>query len=268
MHRLLHAVLGVAVSAVPAAGWFVGDWTAGTTLAVYWFETVASCLFVAVRIAVHRRWRPSLGHFLYRGRGDRPATRGAGFLSGFLVTTLTFSAAHGLFLAVVLVLLTRTGNAQWAAVDWRSAANGCALMLVLLTVDFAADLPRLAGWPFSRLEQIAVRSIGRVAVVHLTLVCGLFALALTDAPAALFGIFVALRTLYQLSLVLPQWEPATPPAWLSAAMNRLPQAIPGQRFEDSWARDRLAEADRRQHNDRPWPDTATRRPGSPDPVAP
>lgn len=267
MHRLLHAVLGVAVAAVPAAGWFFGSWTAGTTLAVYWFETVAGALFVATRIAVHRRWTPSRGHFQYRGRDHRPAARGTGFLSGFLVTTLTFSAAHGLFLAVVLMLLTRGGDAQWAAVDWRSAAQGGVLVLVLLTVDLAADLPRLAGWSFSRLEQIAVRSIGRVAVVHLTLICGLFALALTDAPTALFGIFVALRTLYQLSLVLPQWDPATPPAWLSAAMNRLPRAVPGQRFEDSWARDRLAEADRRQHNDRLWPDKAIP-PGSPGPAAP
>ena len=266
MHRLLHAVLGVAVAAVPAVGWFVGDWTAGTTLLVYWFETVASCLFVAVRIAAHQRWRPSRGHFRHRPRGGRPAARGPGFLSGYLVTTLAFSAAHGLFLAVILVLLSRTGHAQWAAVDWRSAANGCVLVLVLLAVDLAADLPRLAGWSFSGLEQLAVRSIGRVAVVHLTLVCGLFALALTDAPSALFGIFVALRTLYQLSLALPQWEPATPPAWLSAAMNRLPQAHAGQRFEDSWARDRLAEADRRQHNDQPW--TNASRPGNPDPIAP
>ncbi|MDY7000013.1 MAG: DUF6498-containing protein [Actinomycetota bacterium] len=267
MRKVAHALIGVAVTAVPAIGWFVDGWSAGTTLVVYWFETVAGCLLVAVRIAAHRRWHPSCGHFRYRARGQHgTGFRASVYLHGFLVTTVVFCVAHGLFLAAMLALLSRTGGQDMASVTWRSAAGGCLIVLALLAVDLAADLPRIDGWSFSQLERIADLSIGRVAVVHLTLVFGMLAIVLTDAPTALFGVFVALRAMYQLSVVLPQWEPATPPAWLRRLMDRLPHAHRGERFEDYWTRDLRTEADRREHNDRPWPDTG--HPGTPDRAAP
>ena len=61
--RIVHLLTLVAVNAVPAAGWFIEDWSAGTTLLVYWFENVAACLFVAARIVVHQRLSPRRGHF-------------------------------------------------------------------------------------------------------------------------------------------------------------------------------------------------------------
>jgi hypothetical protein len=82
-------------------------------------------------------------------------------------------------------------------------------------------------------------------------VLGLFGAAMTDI-SALFGVFVVLKTLSQLSMALPQWEPATPPNWLSRVMNRLPSVHPGQRFEDQWAKDRADEAERRDSNEQPW----------------
>jgi cytochrome b561 len=39
--RIVHLLTLVAVNAVPAAGWFIEDWSARTTLLVYWFENVA-----------------------------------------------------------------------------------------------------------------------------------------------------------------------------------------------------------------------------------
>ena len=41
----------------------------------------------------------------------------------------------------------------------------------------------------------ANQGISRVAVVHLTLIVGMAGIALTDAPEALFGVFVVLKTL-------------------------------------------------------------------------
>jgi hypothetical protein len=90
-----------------------------------------------------------------------------------------------------------------------------------------------------------------VVVIHLTLVLGMFAAAVTDV-SALFGVFVVLKTLNALSMALPQWEPATAPNWLSRVMNHLPNVRPGERFEDVWAKDRADEADRRDSNEQPW----------------
>ena len=129
-------------------------------------------------------------------------------------------------------------------------------MLIVLTIDFVVDLLSLRQWSFWQIEQTANRSLGRVVVVHLTLVLGMFAAAMTDV-SALFGVFVVLKTLNALSMALPQWEPATAPNWLSRVMNRLPNMHPGQRFEDACAKDRADEAERRERNEEPW--TAARR---------
>jgi hypothetical protein len=52
--------------------------------------------------------------------------------------------------------------------------------------------------------------------------------------------------------VVPQWEPAVAPKWLSNIMNRVPNVHPGKKFEDFWAKDRADERTRRERNETPW----------------
>jgi hypothetical protein len=249
--RFIHLLSLLAVNTVPVAGWFVEGWSAGTTLVVYWFETVAACMFVSARIVAHRRWSPRRGHVRYRAPKSGRQRSQTSFVKGFLVTSLVFSAAHGLFLGVILFMLDHNGQGDLAGVDWRSVKLGSLYVLIALAIDFVADLRGLRRWSFWQVEQTANRSLGRVAVVHLTLVLGMFGAAMTDA-SALFGVFVVLKTMYSLSMALPQWEPETAPNWLSRVMNRLPNVQPGQSFEDMWAKDRVDEAERRERNEQPW----------------
>jgi hypothetical protein len=246
--RIVHLLALLAVNAVPVAGWFVAEWSAGTTLVVYWFETVAASVFVSARIVAHQRMSPRRGHVRYQGPKSTQQRSQTSFVQGFLVTSLVFSAAHGLFLAVILFVLDRNGEGGLAGVDWHSVKLGSLYVLIALAIDFVVDLPGLRRWSFWQIEQTANRSLGRVAVVHLTLVVGMFGAAMTDA-SALFGVFVVLKTLYALSMALPQWEPATVPTWLSRVMNRLPNVHPGQRFEEVWAKDRADEVERRERNE-------------------
>jgi Family of unknown function (DUF6498) len=111
--RILHLLTLLAVNAVPAAGWLAAGWSAGTTLIVYWFETLAACLFVAARIVAHRRWSPRRGHFRYQAPNSDRSRSQSSFLQGFLVTSLVFSAAHGLFLGGILFMLTTRASAVW-----------------------------------------------------------------------------------------------------------------------------------------------------------
>jgi hypothetical protein len=249
--RIVHLLALLAVNAVPAAGWFVEGWSAGTTLVVYWFETVAASVFVSARIVAHQRWSPRHGHVRYQAPKSSRQRSQTSFVKWFLVTSLVFSAAHGLFLGVILFVLDHNGQGDLAGVDWRSVKLGSLYVFVALAIDFVVDLPGLRRWSFWQIEGTASRSLGRVAVIHLTLVFGMFGAAMTDA-SALFGVFVVLKTLYALSMALPQWEPATAPDWLSHVMNRLPNVQPGQRFEDMWAKDRADEAERRERNEQPW----------------
>jgi hypothetical protein len=151
------------------------------------------------------------------------------------------------------LVLDHRGHGGFAWVDWHSVKLGSLYVLIALATDLVVDLLSLRKWSFWRIEGTANRSLGRVVVVHLTLVFGMFGAAMTDA-SALFGVFVVLKTMYALCTALPQWEPATPPRWLSRTMNRLPNVHPGERFEDSWATDRADEAERRERNDEEWTD--------------
>lgn len=250
MRRIVHLLTLLVVNAVPVAGWFVGGWSAGTTLVVYWFETLAACVFVSARIVAHQRMSPRRGHVRYQAPKSSKQRSQSSFLQGFLVTSLVFCAAHGLFLGVILFMLDHNGQGDLAGVDWRSVKLGGLYVLIALAIDFVVDLLGLRRWSFWQIEATANRSLGRVAVVHLTLVLGMFGAAMTDA-SALFSVFVVLKTMYSLSMALPQWEPTTPPTWLSRVMNRLPNVHPGQRFEDMWANDRADEAARRERNEQP-----------------
>lgn len=261
-NQFAHVLTLVAANAIPAVGWFTQEWSAATTLIVYWFETVAGLLFIYARGVLQQRWNPRRGHFRYEAPQSKGPvrTRGAiesrakpgSFIKGFFFINAVFCAAHGVFITVILLILTHNGNAELVGLDWRSAGIGCLQMLVIVAVDFLVDVPYLRRWSFGLLEQTANRSFGRVGVVHLALIFGIFAAAVTNSPARMFGVFVVLKTLYSLASALPMYEPATPPKWLSGAMNRIRREPEGQRFEDMWVKDQAAEVRRRTRNDEVW----------------
>jgi len=256
MIRFTHVLAALAIIAVPLFGWFVEGWSGATTLVVYWFETLAGSLIIAARIMVHRRWVPKRGHFRYvAATTKRHSPSSSSFAAGFLATSLIFTAAHGFFLAVIVFVLGRNGQTELAEINWRSVGYACAAVIGFMCVDFAVDLLSLRRWSFWRIEQTAQRGFSRVLVVHLTLIFGMFGVAITGASSALFGVFVVLKSLASLSFVLPQWEPKQPPVWLSRVMNRVPNVRPGERFEDFWAKDRDDEQARRARNEEPWKPT-------------
>lgn len=256
MTRLAHVIAALAIIAVPALGWFVEGWSGATTLAVYWFENLVGSLFIAVRVVAHRRWSPRRGHYRYEpsSTGKR-SPESSSFVAGFLMTSLIFTGAHGLFLAVIIFLLGHNGH-EMAEVNWRSVGYGCLIVLVFLCVDLAVDLMTLRRWSFWQIEQAAQRGFSRVVVVHLTLIFGLFGVAITGASSALFGVFVALKSLASLSFILPQWEPDKPPQWLSRAMDRVPNRMRAagqdQDFADHWTKGKADERARRARNEQPW----------------
>ncbi len=261
MIRIVHVVATLAVIAVPAFGWFAEDWSGATTLVVYWCETVVACLFIAARVILHQHWTPRRGHFRYQApSASRRHSQSSSFLTGFVVTSFAFCAAHAVFLWAVFFIVNRDGGHETAVITWRSVAFGVLSVSLFLALDFVADLLSLRRWSFWQVEQLALRGLSRVIVVHLTLIVGFIGIAIADAPTALFGVFVVLKSLAALSTAIPQWEPTTAPKTLSRVMNRvpsrsrspLPDGQRGQSFEEAWAHDRAEESARREKNEQAW----------------
>ena len=212
-------------NAVPLAGWFLGGWSSGTTLALFWFENLLLTLFIAVRVAAH--WRAT------RKRGHEK-----GFLTNFLVVSIGFTVGHGVFLALVLGLLLPD------SVNRADLLSGVQWMLAAQTASLVLDLWFLAGWPFAEIRARTNWMLGRVVMVHLSVLLGMFLYAAMDQPWWFFSVFVTLKALLDISGLLPRWQPKESPAWLSSAMDSIGPAHPSKEtFAEYWRRQSKQEAD-------------------------
>ena len=213
------------VNSIPVLGVFAGDWTSATGLAVYWFENLIASGLVTARLALHRRWQPP------PIKGVAPAPR-AKAPSEMLVTAVPFTLAHGLFLIPAFLLVTD------APPDPHHLWQAAIALLILQGLSFGIDLWTLADWPAAKVNERADHLLGRVALVHISMIVGTFLAAWFETAAAYFGFFVACKVLADLSSFLPkldQGTPDRPPRWLAAIMRRFPQQN-GETFEEYWVR--------------------------------
>lgn len=219
--RSLLTALGL--NAVPALGWFVGEWSAGTMLVLYWLETLMGTLLLATRIILHRRIRPSKGHWNYQApQGQASQSReNSTYLSAFLIPALVFTFAHGIFLGALGFMALKNNLSPDARVNGHDLLAGLIGLGVFQGADFIFDLVWLRNRPFAWIEKLGQITLSRVIVVHLTIIGGMAAVMFTGANRNFFGVFIFLKTMLQCSLVLPQYDPKTPPAWLSSLMDRI-----------------------------------------------
>lgn len=244
------ALQALGINTVPAAGYFARDWSIGTTLALYWVETVTITLLIALRIVLHRRWTRKAGHWssglevqISSSGKRRTRTRGTTFLSGFLLIMGIFTAAHGLFLAIIVFLLLPQ-EAPAEALRPEDFETGATAMLTVLGIGLAFDLVGIRDRPFRWIERTAAQAQGRMLITHLTIILGMGAMAFYEAPAALFAVFIGLKTLLDLGSLLPDQEVGVdPPRWLRW-LDRFGPDKKGQTFSQHFRES--ADRDRRQ----------------------
>jgi len=259
MTRPLGRILGrllqvLGLNAVPVAGFFGEGWSPGTALAIYWVESVLVILFVTTRIVLHRRWTRKRGHFrapsFSKQKQDAPPSPvGSGsLLSGYLVVAIPFTLVHGIFLALLLFLFLPKEFGADAGVSLVDLGKGTLGVLGFLVLGLAMDLVSLRDRPFRWLELFTQRAMGRIFVVHMTIIFGMGAAAFFHAPAALFGVFAGLKTLFDLGSAFPHRELSLePPRW-AKLLDRLP-GKDGESFSDYWRRTELAERKLREENE-------------------
>lgn len=253
--RIRALITALGLNAVPAAGWFLGDWSAGTTLVVFWLETLIGTLLVAGRIVLHRRLRPSQGHWYYeapKAHAPQPTgTSGSTYFTAFLVPALVFTLAHGVFLAVLGWMMISKNLTPEAKLDGDHLLAGLIGILVFQIADFLIDLIWLRARSFAWLERLGQQTLGRVIVIHLTIIGGMAAVVFTGAHRNFFGVFIFLKTLLNASLVLPQYNPKTPPAWLSNLMDRIKPEKEDGTFAEFWQKTDAQEEARIARNENP-----------------
>jgi hypothetical protein len=219
--RALITALGL--NAVPAAGWFIGGWSAGTMLVLYWMETLIGTLLVGGRILFHRRLAPSQGHWNYQApQGQTPQkNERSSYLTAFLVPALVFTFAHGIFLLALGWMMIQKNLSPEARIEPDHLLVGLIGIAIFQVTDFFFDLVWLRTRPFAWIERVGQQTLGRVFVIHLTIIGGMCAVMFTGASRHFFGVFIFLKTMLNCSQVIPQWQPKTPPAWLSSLMDRI-----------------------------------------------
>jgi len=248
------ALQALGANAVPVAGVIGQWWTSGTALALYWIEGVLVIAFMAARIALHRALTHKAGHLsrgAFRARGDRErASPGAGsFLASYLFVAIPFTLVHGVFLGFLLFMLTLNRPELGVTVNLDTLRIGVVGILAFVTVGFVGDLFFIRNQSFRWLEQLTERSLGRIFVLHLTIIFGMAGLAIFDAPMALLGVFAALKALVELGGLFPGKEPGPePPGWLGW-MRRIPSKD-GESFDAYWRRTYEAERRRQAANER------------------
>jgi hypothetical protein len=228
-----------AASVVPGGGFLFGGWSPATALALYWIDNLVSAVVMSARIGLHRRWTGLAGHqrgqlgATYSTTADHEPQLFKSFLAEFLVTSVGFTLAHGVFLAAVLGIMGQRP-------DTEAVQRGAIAIATLQLLAFSFDAVRLDEWPFARLKQQAIQAMSRITLVHMALLGGMMLFALRGTPGAFFTVFVWLKFFSDIGSQLPQWNPHDPPRWLVRVMSLFPKQK-GESFEEYWRRTRAAE---------------------------
>ena len=219
------------LNSIPIVGVLAGQWSPATALCVYWVENLLASIFTAARLFLYARWSDPATHPVAAEESSFALRRPGPFLA----MTIPFTLAHAVMLAGVFAAVL---HMQPDLDDLRRATFA---LLVVQGLAFGVDLWTLAAWPVARLNDRADYLHGRVMLVHLSILIGMFLVAWFGRPGAFFGFFVGAKALSDIGQLLPRIDsgtPEAPPRWLAAVMKQFPRQN-GESFAEYWRRTNL-----------------------------
>jgi len=210
-----------AVNAVPVWGFTQEQWSAGTILALFWFQTAASIPVTVLLIAMHRRLTRKAGH--YAGNTT--------LLKSFATMAIPFAIAHGIFLVAILGLLWKD---RIGAVDSGDLREGAKYVVGLLALGLVADMSTLRHQSFAWIQGRATGLMQRTALVHFVIIIGMAAAAFAHRDAeTFFTVFLGLKLVFDVMSEMPQWSPQEAPDWMTWLAKRM---RPDSDFAKEWQR--------------------------------
>ena len=209
------------INAVPIVGVLRYEWSATNVLVLYWFENLMIAIATSIRIVAHRMLTRKRGHWRRGAIGgisvnDKPMK--STLLTEYAIVAFVFTLAHGLFVGVIAFMLTRNhpDDPMWQF-SWTQLVRGIAAIGVMMSVELIVDIATMRSRPFAWIRDYAQRRMSRILVLHLAIIFGMFAMAMTNSPFGILYVLIALKTLFDLGGVAAQGQTidpdAPPPSW-------------------------------------------------------
>ena len=218
--RMINLLFVLLVNAVPLVGVRYYGWSASTIVVLYWCENLMSVFFTCARIALHRQLTRKRGHWRGGQLGtkvnNKPST--AGLFGEFAVTSVIFTLAHGIFVfAFTAIAASNHPDDPLWAVSRPQLLQGLQWMAALMAVEFLIDALTIRTRSFAWIKAYVGQRMGRVIIMHLTIIFGMGAMMLTESPFAVLYVLIGLKALSDLFASNASAKavdlPAQPPAW-------------------------------------------------------
>lgn len=256
--RLAACLMVLLVNAVPVVGVLYHGWSVASVLALYWFENLLVAVCTCIRIAVHRRLTRKRGHWRDSQLGvssNGKPVRG-GLLTEYATGAFVFTFAHGVFVAIIVFALghEHADEPMWRF-SWQQVGYGALAVAAMLALDLAFDLATIRSRSYAWMQEQARRRMGRVVILHLVIIFGMAAVAMTGSPLGIIFLLVGLKTLTELGTAAAGERagdesaaddlPQEPPAWVLKFADRFGRHKGGaEAFRAQWKKERLAERER------------------------
>lgn len=218
--RGLNLLFVLLVNAVPLYGVKVLGWSIGVVLLLYWIENLLVAVFTCARIVLHRALTRKAGHWRSSQLGGVSVNgqpKNFSLLGEYAIIAFPFTLVHGVFvLAIVFLIGSNKTGSEWQF-SYAQFRFGALQMLGVLTLDFLVDALQMRSRSFAWIKTYVQQRMGRVLILHLGIIFGMWGLAASDSPIAVLYVLIGLKTLWDLASSNASAKASTlppePPAW-------------------------------------------------------
>ena len=218
--RWLNLLFVLLINAVPLVGVKMFGWSVGVVLMLYWVENLLTAAFTTARIALHRALTRKRGHWRGGTLGSKVNNKpsSSGLLGEYALMAFVFTLAHGIFVVAIVFLIgeNKPELENWTF-SYEQFRQGALQMLALMSADFLIDALQMRSRSFAWIKAYTEKRMGRVLILHLAIIFGMGAMAMTESPFAVLYVLIGLKTLWDLAVTNAGAKAATlppePPAW-------------------------------------------------------
>lgn len=226
--RISRIAVVLVSNAIPLIGVLHYGWSATNVLVLYWLENLLVAVFTCLRIAAHCRLTHRRGHW----RTDQLASSPGAFgrkpvmLRDYALIAFVFTLAHGIFVfCIAFLIASKHADSPMWHFTFASLRQGALILLATLAIDFCIDLAGLRSRSFAWIKGYTQQRMGRVLILHLAIIFGMFVMAATGSPFSVLYALIGLKTLWDLAtsrvIVASATTAAAPPRWLLKVGDRM-----------------------------------------------